>query len=79
MLERSVLRNRGPALHRMALLAVCAQLSSMQVGVTTGAILRDVFENQIHVTCRTRHVNVAPAQWIRCLRVVVELRMLSDG
>lgn len=51
----------------------------MQIGVTTCARLCNIFENQVHMAGRARHVGVPAQQRISRLRIVVKLGTLPDG
>ena len=59
-----------PALHRMALCAIRAHLSLMDVGVAVLAILSDVCENRFHMALRALHFFVHAAERVFCLGVI---------
>ena len=74
-----LLRSYGPALDRMALFAIRAHLSAVNVGllVTISAVLADVLKDRLHVTRDALHLFVHAAEGIVGL-VVVEFRDCAD-
>jgi hypothetical protein len=73
-----LLRSEIPALYRVTLFAVRTHLTTMNIGVTIGAILSDVGENRFGVTVNALHFFVQSAKWILRL-VVIELWDCADG
>ena len=69
----------GPAPRGMALVAVIAKLSTVQVRVAGSAIVRRLLENRIDVALLARHACMHAIQAIGRLGVVIKLRMLPDG
>ena len=66
-----------PSAHGVALLAVCAQLPLMNIGMTILATLADVAEHRLHVTLNACDRLVHAAQRIFSL-IVIEFRNGSD-
>ena len=67
-----------PTLHRVALLALCAELPAVNVGVAICAFGADVGKDQARMTQATLHGFVHAAQRIARL-VMVEFRQIADG
>ena len=73
LLDRNI-----PALHRVALLAVCSHLPLVDVGVAIGALRTHIREDGLGMALRAAHAFVHAAQ--RIFRgVVIELRNSPDG
>lgn len=67
----------GPSADGVALFAIRAQLTLVNIGMAVLAALTDAGENHLHVTLDASDAGVHAAQRIACL-VVVELRNCSD-
>jgi hypothetical protein len=65
-----LLTGSEPALHDMALGAIRAKLTQMNVGMTIGAILADVGEDRVRMTLRARNSFVHAAERISSLIVI---------
>jgi len=66
-----------PALHDVALRAIRAEFTQMDIGMAIGAILADIRENRLRVTLRARGSFVSASK--RKLRlIVVELRNIAN-
>jgi len=72
------LRGRCPTPYRVALLAVIAHLSAVQVRVAGSAIVRRLSKNGVDVTSLACHIDMHSAQRVSGLRVMIELRMRPD-
>lgn len=72
-----LLHGNGPSTHRVALLAVGAQLAAVNVSVAVLALGAHVREHRLHVTLGAGHGLVHSAQWIPRL-VVIKLRYGAD-
>jgi len=59
-----------PAQHGMALCAVCAEFSAMDVGVAIGAVLTNVCKDRFYVTLGAGHLFVHSAKQISRFIVV---------
>lgn len=66
-----------PAIHRVALLAICAELASVNIGVAVGAFRADVLKIQVGMALRACHSGVFPAKGIPGL-IVVKFRDAAD-
>ena len=64
----------GPTLHAVAVLATCAELVAVGVGVAVRALHANVGKNQRPVAVRTLHASMQPSKRVAGLRVVVKLR-----
>ncbi len=53
----------GPAVHRVALLAVGAELPAVNICVAIRAFGSDICENELRVTLSALHFLVHPAEW----------------
>src|SRR6516225_9055815 len=71
-------KDYAPALDRVALLAVCAHLSHVNVCVAICAMRPYVGEHGFGMALRASHMLVLPAQWVACL-VMIELWNGADG
>lgn len=67
-----------PSANSMALLAVCAQLALVNIGVAVLASLTDIVEYRLDVTLRARHRFVHASEWVSRL-IVIEFRNGADG
>ena len=72
------LQRNFPALHRVALLALCAELAAVNIGMAVRALRSHVGEHQARVTQAALHGFVHAAQWIARL-VMIEFRKIADG
>ena len=72
------LHGRLPTENRVALRAVGAQLSAMDVGVAIGALLSNVGENRLGVASGARHLLMHAAERV-ARRVVVEFGNCANG
>ena len=72
-----IFNSNAPSADGVALLAIRAKLTLVNIGVTVLATLTDVGENHLHVTLNTSDAGVQTTQRIARL-VVVELRNGSD-
>ena len=66
-----------PSLHGVALLATCAELALVDIGVTIGALVTHIRENRLRVALRAGHRCVHASEGKLGL-VVVELRDVAD-
>ena len=73
-----LLHGNLPSLHRVAVRAVGAHLSLVDVGVAVLAILPHVGEDRLHMALRALHFFVHAAQRIPCF-VVIKFRDGADG
>jgi len=73
-----LLHGNLPSLHRVAVRAVGAHLSLVDVGVAVLAILPHVGEDRLHMALRALHFFVHASQGIFCF-VVIELGNRLDG
>lgn len=62
-----------PTLHRVAVLAACAKLIAVDIGVAISALDAHIRKRQAAVTVIAAHILVHAAQWVRGLSIVVEL------
>lgn len=67
-----------PALHGMAVFAVCTELPAMNVCVAVRTVLAHVFEDQARVTFGAGHLLVHAAQRVACL-IVIEFGVGTNG
>ena len=67
----------SPAPHRVALLAIGAQLALVNVSMAVLAALADVVEHRLYVTLCAGYILVHAAQWITCL-IVIKFRHGAD-
>ena len=65
-----LLPGREPALHDMALSAIGAEFSQMNIGVTIGAILSDVGKYRLRMTLRADYFFMPAAQRVLGLVVI---------
>ena len=65
----NILNRYSPSAHAMALLAICAQLAFVNIGVAVLAMCAYVAEHRLHMALRTRDILVKTAQ--RVTRLVV--------
>jgi hypothetical protein len=72
-----IFNSDGPSADGVALLAIRAQLTLVNIGVAVLAALTDVRENHLHVTLDASDAAVHTAQRIARL-VVIELRNCAD-
>ena len=67
-----------PAFYCVALLALCAELPAVNIGMAVRTLRAHVGEDQTCVTQPALHRFVHAAQWIARL-VMVEFRKIADG
>ena len=68
-----------PSLNCVAGFALISKLIPVDIGMTVGASLTDVFKNQVRMAAHTRSRLVHASQWIMGLRIMVELGFGANG
>ncbi len=74
-----LLDRHAPALYRVALLAIAAELPSMNIGVAGSALLAYILEDPIDVARRAGNPLMHAQQRPACLGIVVEFGLRPDG
>ena len=67
-----------PSVHRVAVLALRAELPLVEIRMTIGALLPGLCKNFRHMARITRHIRVHAAQRIVCVGVVIKFRPRTE-
>jgi hypothetical protein len=73
LMVANLLLRSEPALHDMALAAVCAKLAQMNVGMTIGTVLPDIGEDRLSMTLPASHSPMPAAERISS-SIVIEFK-----